>query len=67
MLTSTALQAFIKALAAHFKKTAKIELPAWQSFVKTGTYKELPPYDADWYYVRAGTLSDAPCWANRSG
>ena len=32
----------------------KIEVPTWVDIVKTGAYKELAPYDPDWYYVRAG-------------
>ncbi|WRX13285.1 Small ribosomal subunit protein eS19 - like 1 [Theobroma cacao] len=30
-----------------------IELPPWTDTVKTARFKELPPYDPDWYYVRA--------------
>lgn len=32
----------------------QIQLPAWVDIVKTGAFKELAPYDPDWYYVRAG-------------
>ena len=32
----------------------QIQLPTWVDIVKTGAYKELPPYDPDWYYIRAG-------------
>jgi small subunit ribosomal protein S19e len=28
--------------------------------VKTGSFKELAPYDPDWYYVRAGALRSVP-------
>ncbi|MBA0824995.1 hypothetical protein Goarm_021623, partial [Gossypium armourianum] len=31
-----------------------IELPPWTDVVKGGKLKELPPYDPDWYYIRAG-------------
>ena len=34
--------------------TMQIQLPTWVDIVKTGAYKELPPYDPDWYYIRAG-------------
>jgi small subunit ribosomal protein S19e len=30
--------------------------------VKTGSFKELAPYDPDWYYIRAGTPS--PLFSN---
>ena len=32
----------------------QLQLPSWVDIVKTAKYKELPPYDPDWYYVRAG-------------
>ena len=34
----------------------QIELPHWTDLVKTATFKELAPYDPDWYYVRAGGM-----------
>jgi small subunit ribosomal protein S19e len=48
--------AFIKAYAAYLKRTGKLEVPKWVDLVKTGTFKELAPYDPDWYFVRAGTV-----------
>eukprot|EP00891_Asterochloris_glomerata_P005605 jgi/Astpho2/5605/Aster-02858 len=50
-------EAFIKAYAAHLKSNDKIQLPTWVDIVKTGAYKELPPYDPDWYYIRAASLA----------
>lgn len=32
----------------------QIQLPSWVDLVKTAKFKELAPYDPDWYYVRAG-------------
>lgn len=32
----------------------QVELPPWTDIVKTARFKELAPYDPDWYYVRAG-------------
>ena len=29
----------------------------WHDLVKTATYKELCPQDADWYYVRAASVA----------
>lgn len=46
--------AFIDAYASHLKRSGKLEVPTWVDIVKTGSYKELAPYDPDWYYVRAG-------------
>ncbi|KAJ1936792.1 Protein component of the small (40S) ribosomal subunit [Kickxella alabastrina] len=50
-------QAFIKAYAAHLKKSGKLEVPAWTEYVKTGSHKELCPQDADWFYVRAASVA----------
>jgi len=47
---------FIKAYAAHLKSTDKLQIPDWVDIVKTATFKELPPQDKDWYYIRAAAL-----------
>ena len=41
----------------------QIKLPQWVDIVKTGAFKELAPYDPDWYYIRAGAafLCSAVC------
>jgi small subunit ribosomal protein S19e len=52
--------AFIVAYASHLKRSGKIEIPTWVDIVKTGAYKELAPYDPDWFYVRAGPSFPAP-------
>ncbi|GMP50570.1 hypothetical protein CsSME_00017133 [Camellia sinensis var. sinensis] len=49
---------FVKAYSAHLKRSGKqMERPHWTDIVKTGRFKELAPYDPDWYYIRAGKLS----------
>ncbi|VFQ84208.1 unnamed protein product [Cuscuta campestris] len=48
---------FVKAYAAHLKRSGKMELPEWVDIVKTGKLKELPPYDPDWYYIRAASMA----------
>lgn len=35
----------------------QIELPPWHDLVKTAAYKEMCPFDADWYYVRAASIA----------
>lgn len=35
----------------------QIELPNWADVVKTGVYKELAPYDPDWYFVRCASIA----------
>ncbi|KXS18629.1 ribosomal protein S19e, partial [Gonapodya prolifera JEL478] len=49
--------AFVTAYAAYLKRTGKLDVPKWTDTVKTGTFKELGPYDADWYYVRAAAVA----------
>ena len=39
------------------RRRPQIELPNWADVVKTGTYKELAPYDPDWYYIRAASMA----------
>ncbi|KAH8104965.1 ribosomal protein S19e-domain-containing protein, partial [Phellopilus nigrolimitatus] len=51
--------AFISAYAAHLKRSGKLEVPTWVDIVKTGHFKELAPYDPDWYYTRAGAFEPA--------
>ncbi|KAG6485969.1 hypothetical protein ZIOFF_054536 [Zingiber officinale] len=48
---------FVKAYSAHLKRSGKIELPEWTDIVKTGRFKELAPYDPDWYYIRAASMA----------
>lgn len=45
---------FIKAYAAHLKRSGNLEVPKWVDLVKTGPAKELAPLDADWFYTRVG-------------
>ncbi|XP_031559276.1 40S ribosomal protein S19-like [Actinia tenebrosa] len=47
---------FVKAMAAFLKKSGNLKVPDWVDLVKTGKYKELAPYDSDWYYVRAAAV-----------
>jgi len=49
--------AFIKAYAAHLKKTNWLKVPDWVDIVKTGHFKELCPNDPDWFYVRTASVA----------
>jgi small subunit ribosomal protein S19e len=49
---------FIAAYASHLKRSGKLEVPTWVDIVKTGSFKELAPYDPDWYYIRAGAFTN---------
>ncbi|TIB73557.1 hypothetical protein E3Q22_04323 [Wallemia mellicola] len=48
---------FIEAYSQHLKRSGKIEIPNWVDIVKTGSHKELAPYNPDWYYVRAAAVA----------
>ncbi len=47
-------QALVNELATDLK--SKIKAPAWVVFVKTGTNKERPPANPDWFFVRAASV-----------
>lgn len=48
---------FVVALAEHFKKSDKLKVPQWAEIVKTGAYKELPPVNPDWFFIRAAAIA----------
>jgi small subunit ribosomal protein S19e len=50
-------QSFVKAYSAYLKRTGRLEVPKWVDLVKTGTNRELAPYDPDWFYVRAASIA----------
>jgi hypothetical protein len=49
---------FIKAFAEQLKASEKVKLPEWVDQVKTAAFKQLTPFDRDWYYTRAGMFAD---------
>jgi small subunit ribosomal protein S19e len=51
---SVSKQVLIKGLAGELK--LYLRKPEWADFVKTGMFKEKPPIDPDWWYVRAGSM-----------
>jgi small subunit ribosomal protein S19e len=48
---------FVRNYAAHLKRSGKLEVPVWVDLVKTATFKELAPYDADWFYIRTASMA----------
>merc|ERR1711916_312176 len=50
-------EAFIKTYAAHLKRSGELNLPAWVDIVKTAHFKELAPYDEDWFYIRTASIA----------
>ncbi len=54
MLYEVPQDKLIKKVADELK--GKISKPDWAGFVKTGVYKQRPPVDPDWWYVRAASV-----------
>jgi len=46
----------IEKLAGELKKNESIKPPEWVGFVRTGVAKERPPFNKDWWYVRAASV-----------
>lgn len=44
----------IQKTADELKKL--VHMPSWAPFVKTGTHKDRPPVDPDWWYVRSAAV-----------
>lgn len=49
----------IKKAAGELKKDTNIKPPQWAPFVKTGTSRERPPAENDWWYIRAASVMRA--------
>lgn len=47
---------FMSQLPTRRYAPVQIQLPSWVDIVKTAPFKELAPYDPDWYYIRAGRV-----------
>ena len=46
----------IEAVARELRKIKEIRPPEWAKFVKTGVYKERPPEQEDWWYIRLASI-----------
>ena len=46
----------IKSVAEKLKKEYKLQPPEWSAWVKTGTHRERPPEDAEWWYTRVASV-----------
>lgn len=47
----------IKRLAEYLKsEVPQVKPPPWASFAKTGTDREHPPLQDDWWYIRAASI-----------
>ena len=52
--TDVSPQELAKEVANALKE--KITAPKWAVFVKTGSHKERPPLEKDWWYIRAASV-----------
>ncbi len=48
---------FIKAYAAHLKRSGKLDVPSWVDIVKTSPAKQLAPLEPDWFYIRVASIA----------
>lgn len=49
-------QKLIRKAASELKKIEEIKPPKWSLYVKTGTHKQRPPKQKDWWYLRAASI-----------
>ena len=49
-------QKFAEKLKEELKKIEEIKPPPWASFVKSGSHKERPPEQPDFWYIRAASI-----------
>lgn len=49
-------QELTEALAKELKKRQEFSPPAWAPFVKTGQFKQAPPLQQDWWYMRVASI-----------
>jgi small subunit ribosomal protein S19e len=46
----------IAQVAEELKGSENIVAPEWASYVKTGSHKERPPVESDWWYTRSAAI-----------
>lgn len=46
----------IEKLSEQLKRTSQITPQTWAQYVKTGSHRERPPQDKDWWYTRSASL-----------
>lgn len=46
----------ISSLAAMLEKTENVKMPEWAATVKTGTDRERPPTQDNWWFLRAASI-----------
>ena len=48
--------AFVVQAGQKLKETGKVVAPEWAADVKTGTHRQYPPTQQDWYYTRCASI-----------
>jgi small subunit ribosomal protein S19e len=46
----------IRKVAEELKSRKEVTPPVWAAFAKTGTHKEMPPEDPDWWFIRVAAV-----------
>tara|TARA_B100000073_G_C23698125_1_gene559188 strand:- start:56 stop:526 length:471 start_codon:yes stop_codon:yes gene_type:complete len=46
----------ISSLSSKLKETGAVTPPEWTYYVKTGTHKERPPVQDDWWFIRSAAI-----------
>ncbi|KAF7682919.1 40S ribosomal protein S19 [Astathelohania contejeani] len=52
---------FISNVSEHLKSNDKVELPIDHDIIKTGSGREMPPMNKDWYYIRSASIVRLLC------
>lgn len=47
---------FVVRAGQKLKETGKVQAPAWAADVKTGTHRQYPPIQQDWWYTRCASI-----------
>lgn len=49
-------QKLTERLSEELKNRDEIQPPEWSNYIKTGTHKERPPDQSDWWYKRSASI-----------
>merc|ERR1712224_357276 len=50
-------EVFIQKYASHLKKQGKVKVPHLCEYAKSASFKELAPYDDDWWFTRVAAVA----------
>lgn len=48
--------AFVVKAGQKLKESGKVQAPEWAADVKTGTHRQYPPIQQDWWYTRCASI-----------